>query len=123
MNAADGGRGSPNLPMNKQLLFASLVLSVLYVPGRAWAQFTDAHTYDNTPVGINQLELSYAYVHANASIDTSLIIPGAKLNLNQGTISYTRYFGLANHTAWVTAGVPFACLSGAVTDTNISGST
>ena len=109
--------------MNKRLLFASLVLSVLYVPVRACAQFTVAHTYDIIPVGINQLELSYTYVHANASIDTSLIITGAKLNLNQGTISYTRYFGLAHRTAWVTAGVPFAGLSGVVTGTNISGST
>lgn len=112
----------PNLFMNKRLLFASLALSVLYFPGRACAQFTDAHTYDNTPVGLNQLELSYTFVHANASIDTSLIITGAKLNLNQGTISYTRFFGLANHTAWVTAGVPLAGLSGAVAGTNIRGS-
>jgi len=109
--------------MNKRVLSASLVLYVLSVPGRAYAQFTDAHTYDNTPVGINQLELSYTYVHSNASIDTSLIITGAKLNLHQGAISYTRYFGLANHTAWVTAGIPLAGLSGMVTGTNISGST
>jgi hypothetical protein len=108
--------------MKKRLLFAGLILSVLQVPTQVCAQFTDAHSYDNTPVGINQIELSYAYVHANSSIDTSLVIAGAALNLNQGTISYTRYFGLANHTMWVNAGVPIAGLSGSVAGTNVRGS-
>ena len=108
--------------MIKWLLFASVVLLALHVPDQARAQFTDAHSYDNTPVGINQLELSYAYVHANASIDNSLIIAGAKLNLNQGTINYTRYFGLAHHLMWVNAGVPLAGLNGEVSGTSIRGS-
>jgi hypothetical protein len=77
----------------------------------------------NTPVGINQLELSYAYAHANASIDTSLIVAGAKFNLNQGTIDYTRYFGVFHHLMWVESGVPVAGLGGSVTGTNIQGST
>lgn len=62
---------------------------------QARAQFTDAHNYDNTPVGTNQVELIYAQVRANASIDNSLVITGAKLNLYQGTVSYTRHFGVA----------------------------
>jgi hypothetical protein len=41
----------------------------------ARTQFTDPRAYDNTPVGINQLELGYAYVSANASID--MTTPGA----------------------------------------------
>jgi len=105
-----------------RFLFAILILSALCFPQPASAQFTDAHNYDNTPVGINQVELSYAYVHANASIDNSLVIAGAKLNLNQGTISYTRYFGLAHRLMWVSAGIPFAGLSGEVTGTAIRGS-
>lgn len=109
--------------MKKWLRFVCLVVAVLSASLPSCAQFTDAHTYDNTPVGINQLELNYAYVHANASIDTSLVIPGARLSLNQGTINYTRYFGLANHLMWVNAGVPVAGLSGEVTGTNIRGST
>ena len=108
--------------MKRRLLFACLTVAVLNVPDQARAQFTDPHSYDNTPAGINQLELSYAYGHSNASIDTSLIIPGAKLNLNQGTISYTRYFGLANHLMWVSAGVPFAGLNGSVSGTVVRGS-
>src|SRR5690349_18203294 len=52
---------------------------------------------------------------ANASIDTSLIIAGAKLNLNRGTINYTLYFGLADRLMWINAGVPLAGLSGKVT--------
>src|SRR5215467_12291218 len=106
----------------ERLLFALLIISALHFPERARAQFTDAHNYDNTPVGINQIELSYAYVHANASIDNSLIIAGAKLNLDQGTISYTRYFGVANRLIWGSAGVPIAGPSGEVSGTSIRGS-
>jgi hypothetical protein len=87
-----------------------------------FAQFTDAHNYDNTPMGMNQIEMSYAYAHSDASIDTSLIIAGAKLNLSQGTISYTRYFGLANRLMWVSAGIPIGGLSGEVTGTSSRGS-
>src|SRR5215467_3475022 len=92
--------------MNKRLLFTCLALAVLYFPNQVCAQFNDPRAYENTPVGTNQLELGYAYVHANASIDTSLIITGAQFNLNQGTIDYTRYFGLLHRLMWVEAGVP-----------------
>jgi len=109
--------------MTKPLLFACLALVVLQVPDPARAQFTDPRTYDNTPIGTNQLELAYAYTHANASIDTSLIIPGASFNLNQGTIDYTRYFGLLHRLAWVEASVPIAALNGSIAGTNVHGST
>jgi hypothetical protein len=110
------GHAQYSTVMSERSLFASLLLSVLCFSGQTRAQFTDAHTYDNTPMGINQIELSYAYLHANASIDNSLVIAGAKLNLYQGTFSYTRYFGLANRLMWVNAGVPVAGLSGEVTE-------
>ena len=109
--------------MSKRLLSVCFALAVLHVSNQACAQFTDARTYDNTPAGTNQLELDYAYVHANASIDTSLIITGAKFNLNQGTADYTRYFGLLHRLMWVEAGVPIAGLGGSITGTNIHGST
>ena len=108
--------------MNKRLVFTCFALAVL-LPGQASAQFTDPRNYDNTPIGTNQLELGYAYAHANASIDTSLAIGGAKLNLNQGAISYTRYFGLLHRLMWIGASVPVAGLGGSVTGTNIQGST
>jgi hypothetical protein len=104
----------------KRLLSTFLLLSA--VRPHAFAQFTDAHSYDNSPVGLNQVELDYAYVHSNTSIDNSLIITGAKLNLNQGTINYTRYFGLAHRLMWVNAGLPLVGLNGGVAGTNISGS-
>ena len=107
----------------KRLLFAWFVLAILHISDQACAQFTDARTYDNTPVGINQLELGYAYVHANASIDTSLVIAGANFNLNQGTIDYTRYLGWLHRLTWVGAALPIAGLSGSITGTNIQGST
>jgi hypothetical protein len=108
--------------MCKRLVFACLALGFFHIPDQLCAQFTDARTYDNTPVGVNQLELSYAYAHANASIDTSLIVAGAEFNLNQGTIDYTRYFSFFQRVAWVKASVPLAGLNGSVTGTNIRGS-
>jgi hypothetical protein len=109
--------------MNKRLLFACFALALLHFPKQTLAQFTDPHTYDNTPVGTNQLELSYTYLHANASIDPSLVITGAKFNINQGTIDYTRYFGLLHRLMWAEAAVPVACLGGSINGTNINGST
>ena len=107
--------------MWKPLLFVC-ALAVVYVPDQACAQFTDPGTYDNTPVGINQLELGYAYVHANASIDPALIIAGANFNLNQGTIDYTRYFGLFRRLSWVDVTIPIAGLGGSISGPNIQAS-
>jgi hypothetical protein len=107
----------------RRLLFFCLALVVLRFPEQLHAQFTDPRTYDNTPVGVNQLELAYAYARSNASIDTSLIVAGAKFNLNQGTIEYTRDFSFFHRLAWVEASVPLAGLDGSVTGTNIHGST
>jgi hypothetical protein len=85
--------------MHKWLLLVCLALAVLGSPQRVYAQFTEAHNYDNTPIGVNELELAYAYAHANTSIDTSLVVAGAKFDLNQGSISYTRYFGFVHRLA------------------------
>jgi hypothetical protein len=95
-----------------------LALAVLHFPGLLAAQFTDPRTYDNTPVGVNQIELVYAYAHANTSIDTALIVVGAEANLNQGTPEFTRYFSFFRRTAWVEAGVPLAGLDASVSGTN-----
>jgi len=103
--------------MNTPLLCACIALALL--SSRARAQFTDPRTYNNSPVGIKQLELSYAHAHANASNDTSLISTGAKVDLNQGIIDYTRYFGLLDRLIWVEAGGPVAGLSGSAVSTNI----
>jgi hypothetical protein len=107
--------------MNKWLLLVCLGVALLH-PHQAWPQFTDAHSYDNTPVGINQLELGYAYTHSNTAIDTSLVITGAKLNLNQGTIGYTRYFGALHRLMWAEASVPVGGLNGSISGTDIQGS-
>jgi hypothetical protein len=109
--------------MNRRLILACFALAVLHFPNQACAQFTDPRKFENTPIGTNQLELSYAYVHANASIDTSLIITGAQFSLNQGTINYTRYFGFLHRLMWVEAGIPVAGLGGSISAANINGST
>jgi hypothetical protein len=109
--------------MNKWLFFPCLVLAVLLIPDRACSQFNDARAYENTPVATNQLELGYTYVHSNTSLDTSLVVTGAKLNVNQGIVDYTRYFGFFHRLMWVEAGLPVAGLSGSISGTNIQGST
>jgi hypothetical protein len=73
-------------------------------------------------VGLNQLSLGYGFVRANASLDTSLIIEGAKLNLNTGLLDYTRGVNFFHRFAWVEASVPLAGLNGAVTGTIVQGS-
>jgi hypothetical protein len=98
----------------------AVAASALAAPARG--QFTDPRYYGNFPVGVNQFELGYAYVHANASLDPAIIIGNASLNLNQGLIDYTRYFGFLHRTAWVSPAVPIANLSGAISGTQISGS-
>ena len=92
--------------MYKQLLFVCFSLAVLSFPYPLCAQFTDPRTYDNTPVGVNQLELDYAYAHSNSSIDTSVIIAGAEIDLNEGTIDYTRDFSFLHRLAWVEPSSP-----------------
>lgn len=107
----------------RRLIFAKLALfAAVQVPHQASAQFTDPHSYDNTPVGTNQIEVSYAYLHANASIDSSLVITGAKIGLNQATIDYTHYFSVIHRVAWVQGAVPVARLGGSINGTNINGS-
>jgi hypothetical protein len=113
--------GAPITIIGKRPIIICLAFAVLHT--HAWAQFTDPRTYQNTPVGINQLELAYAYVRSNTSIDTSFIVAGAKFNLNQGLIDYARYFAFLHRMAWVEASVPIANLSGSITGTDITGST
>ncbi|MEO8597680.1 MAG: transporter [Candidatus Solibacter sp.] len=74
-------------------------------------------------MGINQLELAYANARSNTSIDTSVIVSGAKFNLNQGLIDYTRYFAFLHRMAWVEASVPIANLSGSIAGAGVTGST
>src|SRR5215470_12329425 len=109
--------------MGKGLLFVFLALATLPFPYHVCAQFTEAHNYDSTPIGLNQIELAYTYTHANTSIDTSLVVTGAKFNVNQGSISYTRYFGFVHRLAWAEASIPLAGLGGSVGGTMLQGTT
>jgi Putative MetA-pathway of phenol degradation len=120
----NGKLPQPSASLRPQsLALVCLALAIVCGPATLSAQFSDPHSYDNSPAGVNQLELGYAYAHANASLDTSLVIAGAKLNLSQGSVDYTRYFGLFHRTAWAEASLPIAGLSGSITGTNIEGST
>ncbi len=107
--------------MRKRLVFVCFAWIVVRLPP-LHAQFTDPRTYTNSPVGIHQIELFYAYARSNTSIDSSLIVGGAKFHLNQGIIDYTHYFGLLHRMAWVQPSLPIAGLSGSIDGTNIEGS-
>ena len=107
--------------MRQRLVWVCLALAVRF-PCHLYAQLTDPRYYENTPVDVNELDLGYSYAHANTSIDTSLILEGAKFNASRGTIDYTRYFGLFHRLAWVEANLPIAGLAGSVTGTDIHGS-
>jgi hypothetical protein len=102
--------------MDRWLFFLGINIAILICPIKPYAQ-SEAHHYDNTPVGTNQLEIAYSYARSDASIDTSLVVVGARFNLNQATITYTRYFGLLDHVVWAEASVPFANLSGSISGT------
>ncbi|HEX7157828.1 MAG TPA: transporter, partial [Edaphobacter sp.] len=58
---------------------------------------------------------------SNASIDSSLIVGDAKLDLNQGIITYTRYFGVLHRLAWVEPSFTIAGVSGSIGGTNVHG--
>jgi len=59
--------------MCKRLLFVfCFVLAVLCAPDQVYAQFTDPRTYENTPVGLNELEV------VNRIITYHLVPPAAR---------------------------------------------
>jgi hypothetical protein len=107
----------------QRLLFVCLALAVSGLPRPACAQFTDPRNYENSPVGVNQLELAYAYAHSDTSIDSAIVIAGASLNLNQGTVGYARYFSVFHRMAWIEPSIPIAVLNGSISGTNVSRST
>jgi hypothetical protein len=98
------------------------VMLLLSSPARLYSQFTDPRYYDNTPVNVNQLEIVYGYARSDTSIDTSIVVGDAQLNLNFGVLDCTRYFSLVHHAAWVEPAVPFGDLRGSTTGTEIRGS-
>jgi hypothetical protein len=101
-------------------LLAVVVVAADCFPPAACAQFTDPRTYTAAPVGLNDLEFDYTHAHANASIDTSLVVGSTNLELNKGTLSYTHNFGVFGHFAWITPSVPFASLRGSAASSDIS---
>jgi hypothetical protein len=106
--------------MHRRRLSAFVAVGALYFPCAVYGQFSDPRTYANTPVGVNQLELDYAHATTNASIDTSLVIGGAHLEVNEATVAYTRTFGIVGHSAWIKPSVPFAYVSGSVAGSGLS---
>ena len=108
--------------MHARRLVAFLFVGAWYFPCAAHGQFTDPRTYANTPVGVNQVELDYAHATADDSIDPSLVIGGAHLEVNEATVTYSRTFGIMGRSSWIQASLPFAYVSGSIAGTGLSGS-
>ena len=89
--------------MHRRRLSAFVAIILVCVPGVVYGQFTDPRTYANTPAGVNQLELNYGHATADDSIDTSLVIAGSHLEINEAPVAYTRTFGIMHRLAWVKA--------------------
>ena len=106
----------------RRLVLVCSTIAVLGLSQPACAQFTDPRNYENFPVGVNLLELAYSYARANSSIDPAIVIAGAKLNLNQTSLGYTRYFSFFHRMAWIEPSVPIAVLNGSISGTNVNGS-
>jgi hypothetical protein len=105
-----------------RLFLAVAALTVLSYPRALYAQFTDARTYVQGPVGLSNVELDYQHARANASIDTSLVVGSANLNLNKAILSYTHNFSMLGRLAWATANFPFGSLGGSIDESGTSGS-
>ncbi len=112
----------PEQSASGHLLLACSALVLSALPWQARGQFTDPRNYENFPVGVNQLEFIFAYARGDTLLDPALVISGAKLNLNQGTIGYTRYFSLFHRMAWIEPSIPIAVISGSITGPNTGGS-
>jgi hypothetical protein len=89
-------------------------------PAVLHAQFTDPRTYTAAPVGISQLELDYGHLSADSSLDTSIEVVGAHVDVNALALSYTHNFAMLGQLAWVKLGIPFASVSGSVAQTSYS---
>lgn len=105
---------------SRRLLLVCYVIAAFGLPWSACAQFNDPRNYENFPVGVNHFESFYAYAQANSSIDPAIVIAGAKLNLNQTGIGYTRYFRFFHRMAWIEPSIPIAVVNGSISATNIS---
>src|SRR3974377_2205940 len=97
--------------MHRRRLSAFVASGAVCIPGVVYGQFTDPRTYANTPAGVSQLEIDYGRATADDSIDTSLVIAGSHLEVNEAPVAYTRTFDMMHQLAWVKASVPFAYVS------------
>ena len=81
-----------------------IVLGVvaLVSAGGARAQDLEPRAYVDTPVGMNLLIASYAYSEGGVSIDPSLPIPGAELQINNFVLVYARSLNVFGTSTGVT---------------------
>jgi len=106
--------------MHRRGSFAFVAIGTVCLPSLAHGQFSDPRTYANTPADVNQFELDYSHATADDSIDRSLVIGGAHLEVNEAPLAYTRTFGILRHLASIKVSVPFAYVGGSVAGTSLS---
>ncbi|PII15825.1 hypothetical protein CR920_08445 [Stenotrophomonas indicatrix] len=86
----------------------------LFSSFHAQAQDDGARGYQLAPVGTHQLTLQYISTHGNRSLDDSVVIPGADIDVNVGVLQYTQTFSAGPRSLAVFGVLPFGQVKASV---------
>jgi hypothetical protein len=91
----------------------ALVVGVLVMaPAGAHAQELEPRAYSNAPVGFNFVVVGYSYSQGGLSLDPSLPVDDAKLEIHSALFAYARVFGVCGKSGKLDVVVPYSKLSG-----------
>ena len=82
------------------------LLALVCAPSFCTAQDLEPRRWTHLPVGTNVLGVGYAFTSGDLGFDPVLDIQDAQVEMQTGSVSYTRYFALAGRTARIDAIVP-----------------
>ncbi len=80
--------------------------------GSVHAQEIEPRAYSNAPVGINFLAVGYAYAEGGLSVDASVPLENANLQVHTTVFAYARSLDLWGRSGKMDVVVPYAWLSG-----------
>lgn len=101
--------------------------SLLLAAPDASAQDLEPRAYANTPVGLNFLLMGYAYSQGGVSVDPSIPLKDAKLEMHSALFAYARSLDVWGHSGKFDVVLPASWLSGSASvngqpqERNISG--
>lgn len=96
------------------LYSAVTTLTWLLSSFQALAQDDGARGYQLAPVGTHQLTVQYISTHGNRSLDDSVVIPGADIDVNVGVLQYTQTFRAGARSLAVFGVLPFGQVKASV---------